>query len=75
MQLGNCNLRDKILRKHLVNYELTDSDIELLRIVQKAIDYDQAGHPIKDAIERDEIVAAMQLLLKIVTDNQCNEII
>lgn len=47
------------------HYELDDLDRALLVKAREAIQYDDEGDPIKDAIDEDEIVDALRLLLKV----------
>jgi hypothetical protein len=49
-----------------MNYELDDIDRDLLKKCRKAIEYDDAGDPVKDVIDQDELVDAVRLLLSIV---------
>ncbi len=47
-------------------YEMDDLDRELMVLVRKAVEYENNGDPAKDAIDGDEMVAAMRLLVEIV---------
>lgn len=44
---------------------LTDYELNLLDVVEKAVAYDENGDPIKDAIEDYQIIDALVLLLKL----------
>lgn len=47
-------------------HEMDDLDRELMEKVRKAIRYEDNGDPAKDAIDYDEMVEAMRLLIDIV---------
>ena len=47
-------------------YELDDTERALLETCRKAVAYDDNGDPAKDAIDEDEMIDAMRLLLRIV---------
>jgi hypothetical protein len=47
-------------------YEMDDVDRELMKVVRKAVKYEAAGHPAKDAIDYDEMLDALRLLVEIV---------
>lgn len=46
-------------------YELDDEDLRLLKLVRKAVAYENRGDPAKDAINYDDMIEAMRLLLAI----------
>lgn len=46
-------------------YELDDLDRELIEKVRLAVAYDRNGDPARDAIDEDEMVDAMRLLLAV----------
>ena len=47
-------------------YEMDDPDRELVPVVRRAIEFSENGDPVKDAIDEDQMVDAMRLLLQIV---------
>ena len=47
-------------------YEMDDIDRALILKVREAIEYDDDGSPAKDAIDEDEMINAMRLLLLII---------
>jgi hypothetical protein len=47
-------------------YEMDDPDRELMVKVRKAVEYEDNGDPAKDAIDCDEMVDALRLLVEIV---------
>lgn len=47
-------------------YEMDDLERELLVKVRTALEYEDNRIPVKDAIDEDEMVAAMRLLIEIV---------
>jgi hypothetical protein len=51
-------------------YEMDDLDRRLVAKVRKAIAYEDDGDPAKDAIDYDEMIDAMRLLLQII-DSGC----
>ena len=48
---------------------LTKNELALLVRVRRALKYFNAGHPLKDFIDNDEIVYALRLLLKVMPPN------
>lgn len=47
-------------------YDLDDMDLKLVEKVRTAIEYESNGEPAKDAIDEDEMIDAMRLLLEII---------
>jgi hypothetical protein len=48
-----------------MSYELTAADSDLLVKVRKAVEYENNGDPMRDVIDRYEIIDALALLVRL----------